>query len=63
MHSSCLWAGFLLTLDFRQGSELVRKGMEELFSPSGWEEPEHALNASRELLAKCSGRLPVGAGP
>lgn len=63
MHGSCLWVGFLLTLDFRPGSEMVRNGLEELFSPSGWEEPEHALNASKELQVKHSGRLPVGAGP
>lgn len=63
MHGSCLWAGFLLILDFRQGSEIVRKGVEELFSPLGWEEPEHALTASKELQVKSSGRLPVGAGP
>lgn len=61
MHGSCLWVGFLLTLDFRQGSEMVRKGGAVL--PSGWEEPEHTLNASKELQVKRAGWLPVGAGP
>lgn len=53
--------GFLLTLDFRLGSEAGGEGIEEPSSPSGPEETEQASNASEELHMQCPGRRPVGA--